>query len=55
MSFIMSYNFIKDVALSLGRMQSNNYSTLYLLKYCYSEMTALKKLIVNKVNVINHP
>jgi hypothetical protein len=54
MSFIMSYNFIKDIALSLARIQSNNLATLYLLKYCYSEMSALKKLVMNKVNVINH-
>jgi len=53
-SFIMSHNFIKDIAISLARIQNNNLATLYLLKYCFAEISALKNLLINRVNVINH-
>jgi hypothetical protein len=53
-SFLMSHNFIKDIALALARIQNNNLATLYLLKYCFAEINALKTLLSNRVNVINH-
>ena len=53
-SYIMSFHFIQEVGLFLARKQNNNLATLYLIKYCYSELAALKNLVVNRVNVINH-
>lgn len=53
-SYIMSYHFLQELGMFLARKQNNNLATLYLFKYCYSELAALKNLVVNRVNVINH-
>lgn len=42
-SFIMSYNFIYDVAIYLGKKNNSNLATLYLLKYVLSELSIVKK------------
>lgn len=54
-SYIMSYHFIKDVAIYLGKKNNSNLATLYLLKYCLSELSQVKKLVQEGNNIINHP
>lgn len=39
----MSFNFISEVAIYLGKKNSSNLATLYLLKYCLSEVSQLRK------------
>ena len=54
-SFIMSFNFIHEVAIFLGKKNNSNLATLYLLKYCLSELSQVKQLVEQRQNVINHP
>lgn len=51
----MSYNFIYDVALYLGKKKNSNLATLYLLKYCLAELNQVKKNAEQRQNVIGHP
>jgi len=54
-SYIMSYNFISEVAIYLGKKNNSNLATLYLLKYCLSEVNRIKGSAEQRNNVINHP
>jgi len=51
----MSYNFISEVAIYLGKKNNSNLATLYLLKYCLSEVNRIKGSAEQRNNVINHP
>ena len=55
MSLIMSYNFISELAIYLGKKNSANLATLYLLKYVLSELQAVRKSAEQRQNLINHP
>lgn len=44
-SYIMSYNFIYDVAIYLGKKNNSNLATLYLLKYVLAELSQVKKMV----------
>lgn len=54
LSYIMSYNFIYELAMSLGKRNKNNLATLYLLKHCLAELANLKKKVEQRENVIFH-
>ena len=54
-SHIMSYNFIYDVAVYLGKKKNSNLATLYLLKYVLAELSQLKKMVEQRQNIIDHP
>ena len=51
----MSFNFIHEVAIYLGKKNNSNLASLYLLKYCLSELTQVKRLAEQRQNIINHP
>lgn len=53
-SYVMSYSFLFDLGLYLAKKKNTNLASLYLFKYCFSEISALKNLLNNRVNVINH-
>ena len=55
MSKLMSYNFIYDVGVILAKKMSLNLASLYLFKYCLSELSQLKNKISNGQNIIEHP
>ena len=42
-SYVMSFKFISDFAVYLGKKNSSNLATLYLLKYCLSELSRVKR------------
>lgn len=42
-SYVMSFNFIYEVAMSLAKRNSSNLGTLYLLKYCLSELSQVRQ------------
>jgi hypothetical protein len=54
LSYIMSYSFLYDIGIYLAKKKNTNLASLYLFKYCFSEISALKTLLANRVNVINH-
>ncbi|MCB0369724.1 MAG: hypothetical protein KDD45_09860 [Bdellovibrionales bacterium] len=54
-SLLMSFNFIQEVAIYLGKKNSSNLATLYLLKYCLAELSRVRKEAEQRQNVINHP
>lgn len=47
MSKIFSYNFIYDVGVILANKMSLNLASLYLFKYCLSELNQFKTRISN--------
>jgi len=54
-SFIMSYNFIYDIAVGLGQKKNSNLATLYLLKHVLAELSQVKKMAEQRQNIIDHP
>lgn len=54
-SKIMSYNFIYELGMYLAKKQNFNLSSLYLFKYAFSELSALKNKATNRQNMIDHP
>jgi serine/threonine protein kinase len=42
-SYIMSFNFISEVAIYLGKKNNSNLASLYLLKYTLAEANRVKK------------
>ena len=54
-SLIMSYNFISELAIYLGKKNSANLATLYLLKYTLSELSMVRKGAEQRQNLVNHP
>ena len=55
LSYLMSYNFIYEVAVYLGKKNTSNLATLYLLKYCIAELNRIKREVSQNVNVVSHP
>lgn len=53
-SYLMSFNFIYEVAVYLGKKNSSNLATLYMLKYVLSEMNRVKRELELRQNVIGH-
>ena len=51
----MSFKFISDFAIYLGKKNSSNLASLYLLKYCLSELSRVKREVDERSNVIGHP
>jgi hypothetical protein len=51
----MSFKFISDFAIYLGKKNQANLATLYLLKYCVAELNRIKREGEQKQNLINHP
>jgi len=51
----MSFKFINDFALYLAGKNHTNLATLYLLKFCLSELVRIKKEAEQRNNLINHP
>ena len=51
----MSFNFMSEVAIYLGKKNNSNLATLYLLKYVLAEMSQFKKMASERQNVIGHP
>lgn len=45
-SMIVSYNFLFDIAENLVKRQNNNLASLYLLKYCLSDLNTTKSRIL---------
>jgi hypothetical protein len=54
-SKIMSYNFIYELGMYLGKKHNMNLATLYLFKYVLSELNNLKLRVQNNENIISHP
>lgn len=52
MSKVMSYNFIYEVGVILAKKMSVNLASLYLFKYCLSELNLIKSRISNGQNII---
>lgn len=50
----MSFNFVYEIAVSLGKQNSSNLATLYLLKYCLSELARVRKEVEGRENIIRH-
>lgn len=54
MSKVMSYNFIYEVGVILAKKMSLNLASLYLFKYCLSELYLIKTKLSNGQNIIEH-
>ena len=54
LSYILSFKFTSDFAIYLGKKNSSNLATLYLLKYCFAEVNRVKREAEQRNNVINH-
>jgi hypothetical protein len=50
----MSFNFIYEMAMSLGKRNPANFATLYLLKHCLSELARVRKEVEQRQNIIGH-
>jgi hypothetical protein len=55
MNKVMSYNFIYDVGVILAKKMSLNLASLYLFKYCLSELNMIKTRLSNGQNIVEHP
>ena len=51
----MQYNFLYDLAMLFCRFDQFNITSLYMLKYNLGQLVDLRKRLVMKENVINHP
>jgi hypothetical protein len=50
----MSFNFISEVAIYLGKKNNSNLASLYLLKFVLAEVHRVRKEAEQRQNVINH-
>jgi hypothetical protein len=51
----MKYEFLSDLGLLFKKWDNCNYATLYIYKYNLGELSALRKALEMRGNVINHP